>query len=265
MKIKVRTFAELERWAGAFANEPIQVLLVVGDPGLQKSTVIRQAVGGRARWIEGTCSAFRLYCELWKHRNQPFVIDDVDSLYTDRHAVRLLKCLCQTERRKTVAWHTDAATLRAQGIDTEFSTTSRCCLIANVWKTLNKNISAVEDRGILIKFQPPAKEVHRRVRAWFRDAEIYDFIGRHLDLIAEPSMRDYLNARTIKQAGMDWRTALLETWGLNEQAILFLRLRWDKALAREKDRAAAFTERGGGSRSTYFRLAQRFRDARENA
>src|SRR5262249_265581 len=154
MKLTVTTFDELDRWSHAFAANPIQVLLVVGNPGLQKSTIIRQAVGDRARWIEGTVSAFKLYIELWQHRHKPFVIDDVDTLYTDRHAVRLLKCLCQTEKRKTVAWHTDAATLRGLNIPTEFTTTTRVCIVANVWKQFNQNIGAIEDRGILIRFRP---------------------------------------------------------------------------------------------------------------
>ena len=50
-----------------------------------------------------------MYVKLYRHRDEFVVIDDVDALYADRSGVRLLKCLCQTEEEKAVAWHSDAA------------------------------------------------------------------------------------------------------------------------------------------------------------
>ena len=63
--------------------------------------------------------------------DQFVAIDDVDALYADRSGVRLLKCLCQTEEEKTVAWHSDAKSLERQGIPREFVTRSRVAIIAN--------------------------------------------------------------------------------------------------------------------------------------
>ena len=62
------------------------------------------------------------------------VIDDVEALYADRSGVRLLKCLCQTEEEKSVAWHSDARGRERQGIPREFTTKSRVVIIANDWK-----------------------------------------------------------------------------------------------------------------------------------
>src|SRR5262245_22165788 len=105
--IRLATYAELDRFAHAFARESFNLLILLGAPGLQKSRVVRDVLPD-ACWIEGHGSAFGIYKRLWEFRDEPVVIDDVDSLYADRAAVRLLKCLCQTERRKTVAWETDA-------------------------------------------------------------------------------------------------------------------------------------------------------------
>jgi hypothetical protein len=52
------------------------------------------------------------------------------------------------------------------------------------------------------------------VASWFKDAEIFQFIRDRLHLIAEPTMRHYVNASKIKVAGLDWRAALLESFGL---------------------------------------------------
>src|SRR5512135_2731790 len=55
-----------------------------------------------------------MYVKLYHHRDEFVVIDDVDALYADRSGVRLLKCLCQTEEEKAVAWHSDARSLERQ-------------------------------------------------------------------------------------------------------------------------------------------------------
>ena len=83
---------------------------------------------GTACWIEGNASPFGMYSKLYRHR------DDVDALYSDRSGVRLLKCLCQTEEEKAVAWHSDARSLERQGIPREFTTKSRVVIISNDWK-----------------------------------------------------------------------------------------------------------------------------------
>ena len=136
------------------------------------------------------------------------VIDDVDALYANRAGVRLLKCLCQTEEEKSVAWHSDARSLERQGIPREFTTKSRVVIISNDWKTLNKNVAALQDRGHVLLFQPGAAEVHAQVKRWFDDDEIYQWFGANLHRVREPSMRHYVRARELKGAGMDWTDVL---------------------------------------------------------
>src|SRR3954471_20779827 len=88
-----------------------------------------------------------MYVRLYRHRDQFVVIDDVDALYADRSGVRLLKCLCQTEEEKTVAWHSDARSLERQGIPREFVTRSRVAIIANDWRTLDKKRVCDQEPG----------------------------------------------------------------------------------------------------------------------
>ncbi len=91
----VRTYGELDQFVGAFAEGLLNLLVIIGRPGVQKSRAVKAALGGRACWIDGSVSAFGLYGQLYRHRDQPVVIDDVDGLYADRAAVRLLKCALQ--------------------------------------------------------------------------------------------------------------------------------------------------------------------------
>ena len=71
---------------GAFADGLLNLLLIIGRPGVQKSHAVKAAVGRRACWIDGSATAFGLYCQLYRHRDRPVVIDDVDGLYADRAA-----------------------------------------------------------------------------------------------------------------------------------------------------------------------------------
>src|SRR5437660_4282060 len=143
-----------------------------------------------------------MYEKLYRHRDQFVVIDDVDSLYADKAGIRLLKCLCQTEEEKSVAWHTDARSLEKHGVPREFKTKSRVIIICNDWRTLNNNVSALQDRGHVLVFQPGAVEVHARAGEWFKEKEpeIYEWFGKNLDRMCEPSFRHYVRAGELKAA-----------------------------------------------------------------
>jgi hypothetical protein len=161
---------------------------------------VRAVLNGQACWIEGNASPFGMYVQLYRHRDQFVVIDDVDALYAERSGIRLLKCLCPTEEEKAVAWHSDARSLERQGIPREFTTKSRVVIISNDWRTLNKNVAALQDRGQVLFFQPGAAEVHRQARTWFDDPEIYQGFAAHLHRMREPSLRHYVRA---KEHGLD--------------------------------------------------------------
>ncbi len=256
----ITTYGELDQYVRGWATGYMNLLILIGRPGTQKSTTVRQAVGAQVCWIDGHATAFAIYCELWESRNQPVVLDDVDSLYADRQGVRLLKAVCQTERTKTVAWLSNAARLDKQGIPRRFTTTSRVAILANAWQTLNANVQAVEDRGHVVLFEPSPLEVHRRTGQWFWDQEVFDFIGARLHLFPELSMRLYSQAWELKNAGIDWRSFIIGRC-LSGPARLVAELKDDPSFTSEEERVQAFIARGGGCRATYFNHAKRIQSA----
>ena len=129
----------------------------------------------------------------------------------------LLKCLCQTEEEKAVAWHSDARSLERQRIPREFTTKSRVVIISNDWQTLNKNVAALQDRGHVILFHPSASEVHAQAGKWFEDQEIYGWFATNLHRVRDPSLRHYVRAKELKAASMDW-TAVLAVEDENKRA-----------------------------------------------
>jgi hypothetical protein len=212
---------------------------------------VRAVLDDKACWIEGNATPFGMYAKLYRHRDQFVVIDDVDTLYADRSGVRLLKCLCQTEEEKAVAWHSDARSLERQGIPREFVTKSRVVIISNDWQTLNKNVAALQDRGHVLLFEPSAAEVHAQAGKWFDDREIYDWFGSNLHRIREPSLRHYVRAGELKAAGMDW-TEVLAAEAENPRARLAAELLASAAYVSMAERVQAFVEQGGGCRATFF-------------
>jgi hypothetical protein len=252
----VATYAKLQEYLSAFAEGHLNLVILVGEAGIAKTRTVRAVLGDAACWIEGNATPFGMYEKLYRHRDRFVVIDDVDSLYADKAGIRLLKCLCQTEEEKSVAWHTDARSLEKHGVPREFTTRSRVVIICNDWRTLNSNVSALQDRGHVLVFHPSAAEVHAQAGAWFRDAEIYDWFGENLHRMREPSFRHYVRARELKAAGMDW-TEVLESEDENKRGRIAAEILASAAYESTGERVQAFVERGGGCRATYFNWRRR--------
>jgi len=257
--VHISTYRQLEDFISAFAAGHINLLIVVGAPGLAKSRTVRAQLGQGACWIEGNATPFGMYVKLYRYRESFVVIDDVDSLYSDRNGVRLLKCLCQTEPEKSVAWQSAARSLEREGIPREFVSTSRVIIICNDWKTLNRNVVALQDRGHTLVFEPTAEEVHKKTGEWFReDPDIYDWFGENLHLVREPSMRVYLRAAELKRAGMDWMD-IVPLAPEDQRQRLVAELQADSSYCTEESRAQEFNSRGGGCRATYFNHSRRLK------
>ena len=252
--VAVATYAALEQYARAFADGHLNLLLLCGDPGLGKSRCFRRALNSQACWIDGNASAFGIYLQAHEHRNQPIVLDDVDGLYRDRHGIRLLKTLCQTDPVKTVSWQTAVA--MRDGIPRQFATTSRVAIIANHWSALNADVAALEDRGHCLHFAPCAGEVHRQAGGWFWDQEVFDFVGAHLHVTGQHSLRTYVLAWELKKAGLDWRQGVLSRC-LAGAALAVAKLKANPTFASEEQRVRAFVTAGLGCRATYFNYAKK--------
>jgi hypothetical protein len=255
--LHLTTYQRLEEYLVAFACGHFHLLILVGAGGLAKSRSVRAVLNGKACWIEGNATPFGMYVKLYRHRDQFVVIDDVDALYSDRSGVRLLKCLCQTEEEKAVAWHSDARSLERQGIPREFTTKSRVVIISNDWKTLNKNVAALQDRGHVLLFQPSPAEVHAQAGRWFDDPEIYQWFAANLHRVREPSLRHYVRARELKAAGMDW-TAVLAAEDENKRARIAAEILESTEYASTTARVEAFVAKGGGCRATFFNYQRKF-------
>lgn len=149
-------------------------------------------------------------------------------------------------------------TMNDREVPASFVTTSNVILIANEWRTVNPSVRAFEDRAIILHFDPPKAEVHRRVSEWFEDREVYSFVEQILPCIAEVSMRHYCKGSQLRRAGMpDWRSSLLQMVLPDPRMACVVALQHDTSLTSDQDRVDRFVAMTGCSRATYYRIKGR--------
>jgi len=272
-----QTVTTYEAWrevSRAFADGRFEVLIACGSAGLSKSFTMRSILGDQAHWITGNASAFQFFCDGWPYsiesqmQNQGemrpgrLVIDDCDQLLSERAGLNLLKAFTQTDDEKLIGWNTASKEMKSRGIPKQYHFSGQVCIISNDFHGMNKHLKAVIDRGLLVICKFSAAEVHRNVGSWWPglkgvknafDRDVYEFIGEHMHLIAEPSMRNYLVGAQARRARLDWRAILFETFGLSDQHTVVHRIMNDPKLNGD-DRIREFERATGMSRATFFRL-----------
>lgn len=258
---KVTTFAELDRICDTFINGykgqyPYPFLIILGTPGLSKTHRFRDDPG----YFAGTVSAVGLYTFFYNHRNETLIFDDVDALFRDKTIVGLLKALLNDSPTKKISWGKQNSVLDAEGIPRSFETSSRCCIVLNeLPKAFGVNDRAVLTRGKTVSFQPDVHEVHRYVGTWFRDTEIYDFIGANLASVTVPSCRWYKKALQEKTAGIDWRAWLMTQWTNDEKPYLSMMAKVIAKFSKSGEQLKEWKTNGPGySRSQFFRIKSEY-------
>ena len=262
--IHVTTYASLRQYYTTFSEGNLPLLVVTGRGGTAKSTLAVEIVRDAIR-IDCHVTACGLYRQLFIHRNKVLIIDDVDALAGDRQTVPVLKALCETRHEKTIGWYTAKSKMVADGeevpgeLPDHFTTTSRAVIISNDWKTLNKNVAALNDRGLVINYEPTNAEIHRYVVAggWFKDEEILGFVQQHLNVATKLSMRDYIKALEIKNGGMDWQSVLLGYWDVDPLMGLTIELMNNIGMS-PKRRCETFCQATGKVQKTWYNYREQF-------
>ena len=270
MEVTITTYSELEKYFKLFrcgeGVEKINLLVVTSPAGTQKTTLAKKIIKDNAITISTHTTPFGVYRQLYLHRNEDLILDDVDHIHRDKQMVRLLKALTDSVKVRVICWHTKAAKTSldddaGDDVPTKFETTSRCLILSNEWETLNAHVDALNSRGIVVHFHPTNLEIHRRVKKWFEDDEVYNFIGNNLSFIKRLSMRDYIEAskmRTAKHVKIDWKRALFDHWKVDDKTVAVAMLLEDGQLS-QKQRIERFHRITGGSRATYFRKLEEVR------
>jgi hypothetical protein len=245
----IRDYARFRELGRQFAQGGIKALIVISGPGKGKSQIMRQALEAvrptsedqllnalkisveniLARLapgspqqpeppnlspglcIKGDCRPIKFHIKAYQHRDAPILIDDADAFLAKLDNREKVKHLAETDRYKLMSHESFAPQLTKQGIPNEFYTTSLVCILRNAWDSNDHINQAIEDRGLVVYFDPTWDEVYRYIGEWFWDQEVYDYLLERMPLLREPSIRPLAKAYELKLARstiFDWRTMI---------------------------------------------------------
>ncbi len=272
-ELLVRTYEELRQFVEAFAAGHYELLVLVGDPGTGKSEtrrLLQAKLGDNWGLLTGYHTDLDLYRQLYGFRYYPVAMDDIDPLFDGNVKTALLKAVCDTKPVKRIEWGSThwAFSDEDNGLPNMFESISRVMIIANDLKKLTKNLGAILDRGMVIRFAPGAMNLHVEVAngGWFDDREVFREIGKYLYLMVHPSFRFYLHARANKRAGLDWKALLvrqLEEDPEDGKLILAAKIMNDARYKTARQQEEAFIAHpDGGSQATWFRKKRELKEKR---
>lgn len=210
----ITDYEELSEYSHAFAHGYLPFLLLVGSPGSGKSRQMKFDLNGVPhKWIDNHATNLALYRSVYEANGSPIVLDDINHFLNSTMSCSLMKALTQTDEYRSVSWESTSRILDEINVPRQFFTTSPICMIANKWDGNDPDMAAIQDRSTPVAFHPSAETIHKRVKAlgWC-DAEVWQFVGQHLAIIRQPSMREYGLGMRYRQAGMKWQKKLLKIW-----------------------------------------------------
>ena len=187
----VTTYERYHRHMAAWLEREIDCLLVLGRPGIGKSSAYKTRLGNRAHHcFGGRQSPLHVYQSLYDEPNLPVVLDDISSLLRDDNFRDMLKALCETGKR-TVHWGT--TTSKLEGRERWFVCQAPVLIVLNKMPPRDPDVEAITDRCDTIEFAPSKQEIIVQMRELFpSDAELIDLLA---ELPALPSFRTLIKAR----------------------------------------------------------------------
>jgi DNA transposition AAA+ family ATPase len=87
MEVTITTYSELEKYFKLFrcgeGVEKINLLVVTSPAGTQKTTLAKKIIKDNAITISTHTTPFGVYRQLYLHRNEDLILDDVDHRAAD--------------------------------------------------------------------------------------------------------------------------------------------------------------------------------------
>ena len=222
MTYTVNQYSEFKQIISSFGKAEQNLLVIVSDGGLGKTftveTTLKQNGKGKAHTkkdyfiVKGHCTPKKLYEELYHHRNELIILDDVDALLSNPVSVAILKQACDTTAVKEVQYNTT----QKGDVPSMFKTKSKMLLLLNRLPSKNENVMAFLSRGLFINFCPSPKEIFTELISFAHDKKITEFISKNIKKLSQINFRIYKHAFQLKSAGLNWERYLLEQFQLRD-------------------------------------------------
>lgn len=258
MKITITTYESLQEIIQHFMLDIYELLIIEGAQGIGKSSAIKQVFRHLDPdtdycWLEGRISPPVFYEKLYEYLDSWIILDDCDSLLSEKANLNLLKTLCQTDRDKRVSWQTTRKL--PHNIPSSFYTSSTVIMITNEFKKLGVHLRAIEDRGLHVLFQPSIASVHAYAQK-LCSTEVYSFFEMFLHTIQDLSLRQYVIAERLYQQGLEWRQIVSNSWQLDTMVQLYITVTIEYPHLSQEERKEKFLTLSKKSEKTYNRVIE---------
>ena len=264
----ITTYRQLEEYCRSWVSGKVRELVIVGEPGLGKTSAIKKASEHKDVVCFGAKnSPVEFYMELFWNQGRLIVIDDTEGLLNTRDGKALTRSLMERDHNKLMVWKTQAPVLKKAGVPTSFQTTSRVLIITNEWSDSGIH-KAIASRATVIRFEPSAKEVFDFAQKWFPDKEILQFARQFQDRWHKPDLRVLERTQEVKESRMkatDWRAFFLSHCRRPGKMAAVAEILADPSFRTAKEREMEFKRRGLGSRPTFYRLQGKLKSHRSPA
>lgn len=249
----IQTYKELEALISGFVKGHFSLLAIVGRPGLSKSYSIREAMGANpdksCLLVKGRMTPIVFYENVYLYKDKPIILDDCDSLMSDKLCRNYVKNLTETDEYRRLDWKTRTI-VEAPNY---FYTKSPVCVITNEWSNSDPIYQALASRAEFIWFDPTWEEVYKETAKWFWDQEIFDYFYENMPFLKRPDLRLFIKAyrrKVAKLKNLPWE-GIIDAHHLDPTSKEVAKLMRKKG--NELEKIAEFVKKTGKSKNTWYR------------
>jgi replication-associated recombination protein RarA len=194
-------------------------IILVGSPGLGKSTVVERCLQQykvRYAMNKGVATPKALYRMLYEANGNVLVLDDSDSVLRDKNAQNILKAALDNKLQRKISWTSEARSRHY--LPQSFIYTGRIIFISNI--PLDRFPEALRSRSYLCEVDGGRMEKLEYVLSMMANypqseqvkAEIRAFLVENALNLREISLRSLDKIITLRtQFPTDWKTIALKS------------------------------------------------------
>lgn len=233
--MEINSFGELEDFIEMFREKEVDFMALKGNPGTGKSHMVKEIIdvgepGERmgeeeALYINTHLTPLQAYKLLFEYRDDPIIIDDIETLVKNLKLRSLFKQVGETQKRKWLQWQ--STTTKLDNTPRNFSTTSNLLIISNEFSSNVVNKRALLDRGFLLEFKPVKSELVEKMREMVESSnikggkDVLDFLLEFFDVSDKINLRTLYKGLKLKKWGKDWKSRILRMLNVKkEKAII---------------------------------------------
>lgn len=264
MAIVIETYEALQKFLTRFVKGHLTMILLEGRPGVGKSYAVREMLKDTKYFLATShITPMELYRQMWKHREEILVMEEIELLMSDPIRRSLIKQVSNSDVIKNVSYYSTADL--GEGVPQSFDSNSRIVVLTNRLDKRDLNMQGVIDRGWHLVFSPSRDALLTKMEEITLNSpdnglslderkECFNFIKKNCMNVKDLSLRHLTKSWELysawKKEKIDWQEDLMLSLNLSPKMILMNQLLMKDVS--DKERIELWEQQGNWSRASYF-------------